>query len=232
MDSQDEALNPVAETETAQTESPTEEQTTDTQTDVSVEEPVVPKKGAQSRIRELNDKVHSLTDRIAELTSPTGPTVPQIPFNPQQTPIADDDGSIDPQEFKRQVLNEANQIIDFRTRQAQVVQRVNQQAEELVRKFGELDPDSDSFNQELSDDVYEILEAKLKADPTADVRKLAAKQVELHRRAASREEKQTENLIAKQSAQSAIRPSQNKSVDTPFEKLSLEEMRAKLGYAQ
>lgn len=240
MDDQEQALNPVAE-ETAQTESPAEEQTAEVQTDVSAETPVVPKKGAQSRIRELSGEVHSLRDRIAELTQQSTTASPQMPFTPQEyRPLVGADESIDGQELERRmqereqrILQQASQIADFKARQAAVLANINQQADELVRKYKELDPDptNELFDKELSDDVYEIVEAKLKAEPTADVRKIVAKQIELHRRAQAREEAKTDAVIAKQAAQSAIRPTQNKTVDTPFERLSIEEMRSKLGYA-
>lgn len=232
QEDQTEALNEQVVDETTTQESPAEEnQTTDQETEVSTPEPVVaPKKGAQSRIRELSGEVHSLKERIAELTNPGGFSAPQAPYTPQEVATSED-GSIDPQEFKRQVLNEANQLIDFKTRQAAVIQRINRETEEVVSKYAELDPESDSFDKELSDAVYEAVEAKVKADPTASVKEFVNKQMKLYKREASREEAQTKATVTKQAAQAAIRPTQTKPVDTKFEDLSIEEMRAKLGYA-
>lgn len=232
MEDNQEALNTEAE-ETATQESPTEEQTTGDETPVSTQAPVVPKKGAQSRIRELSGEVRSLKDRIAELTSPAGLDNSQLPYLPQNQPISNaEDGSIDPTEFKRQVLHEANQMIDFRTRQVATIERINRETAEVVSKFSELDPESEHFDKDLSEAIYDAVEAKVKADPTASVKDFVTKQMRIFKREAQREEAQTAAQITKQAAQSAIRPTQNKPVDTRFEDLSIEEMRQKLGYAQ
>lgn len=232
MQDDTQALNEQAVEETTATESPAvEEQTADQENPVSTPETVVaPKKGAQTRIRELNSEVHSLKDRIAELTNPGGFSAPQVPYQPQEV-SASEDGSIDPQEFKRQVLAEANQLIDFQTRRAAVLQRIERETAEVVGKYKELDPESDDFDQELSDAVYEAVEAKVKADPTASVKEFVSKQMRLYKREALREEAQTKAAISKQAAQAAIRPTQTKPVETKFEDLTVEEMRAKLGYA-
>lgn len=227
MEDQNEALNEQVE-ETTEQDSPTDDQTTDAGESVSTPEPVVPKKGAQSRIRELSGEVHSLKDRIAELTNPVGLMPQQATYQPQ----VNEDGTIDPQEFKRQVLQEANQMISFQTQRAATLARIDRETEQVVTKYGELNPESDDFDQELSDAIYEAVEAKVKSDPTASVKQFVDKQMRLYKREASREDKQTQAVIAKQSAQSAIRPTQNKPADTRFEELSIEEMRSKLGYAQ
>lgn len=237
MDDQNEALNTEAE-ETAQPESPAEEQTTDDQTVVSTDQPEAPKKkGAQSRIRELNSEVHSLRDRIEELTSPVRPSSPQLPQYPQQEqPIVAPGEEIDPIEFERRlrqkVLQETSQMVDFQTKRNATIERINREAAEVVQDFKELDPDSDDFDPELNDAIYEAVEAKVKADPTASVKQFVKKQMKLYNREASREKAQTDAEIAKQSAQSAIRPSQNKPVDTKFEDLSIDEMRNRLGYVE
>lgn len=230
MDDPTQALNEQVETETTFTESPAVEQTADTETTVSTQPSEVPKKGAQARIREVISENKSLKDRIAELTSPVAPVSPQIPYIPQEQ-STNDDGTIDPQEFRRQVLSEAYQAIDLRSRQNAVIARINQETTEVVSKYKELDPESDSFDPEISDAIYDIVEAKVKADPTASVKDVVKKQMTLLRREASREEAKTDAVIAKQTAQSAIRPTPNKPVDTKHEE-SVEEMRARIGYAQ
>lgn len=231
MEDNQEALNAEVE-ETTNQDSPTENQTTDGETEVSTQPPVVPKKGAQSRIRELAGENRSLKDRIAELTSPVGLGGSQLPYTPQNQPVVSDDGSIDAQEFKRQVLIEAHQLVNFETQRAAAVERINRESAEVVQKFPELDPESDHFDKDLSDAIYEAVEAKVKSDPTSSVKDFVSKQMRMFKREAQREEAQTAAEITKQAAQSAIRPTQNKPVDTKFEDLSLEEMRQKLGYAQ
>jgi len=236
MQDQNEALNTEAE-ETAQTESPAEDQTSQ---EVSPEQ-LAPKKGAQSRIRELSGKVHSLQDKIAELTNPVDSGRSQ--YQPQQQqdnkPLISPGEEIDGVELEKRMvereqrlLQQADRMSDFRTQQSNTIQRINRETEEVVGKFKELDPDSDHFDQELSDAIYEAVEAKVKSDPTSSVKQFVTRQMKLYNRGASKEAEGERAEITKQSAQSAIRPSQNKSIDTSFEQLSVEEMRSKLGYAQ
>lgn len=238
MEDQNEALNTSAEIETAEPAPPAENQTTE---EVSPQKVAPKKKGAQSRIRELSGEVHSLKDRIAELTTPVGSSGTQLPQYTQQEnrPLVSPGEEIDGvelekrmQEREQRVLQQANQMVDFKTRQAAVLQRINSETIEVVDKFKELDPDSDQFDEELSDAIYEAVEAKVKSDPTASVKQFVTKQMKLYKREASREQAGESAEITKQSAQSAIKPSQNKPADTKFADLSINEMRNKLGYAQ
>ena len=241
MDDQDQALNQEAEIETADTTPPVDEQTTEevSPQDSPKEDP--PKKGAQSRIRQLNSEVHSLRDKIEELTHPVGSQDSQMPsYQPQveNQPLVSPGEEIDSaelerrmQERERRILQQANQMVDFKTRQASTIDRINRETNEVVDKYKELDPESDNFDKDLSDAIYESVEAKIKSDPTASVKKFVEKQMKLYKREASKEEQQNRAEITKQSAQSAIRPSQNKPVDAKFEDLSIEEMQNKLGYA-
>jgi len=237
MEDQQEALNPSAEIETAETTPPVEDQTTEEVSTPKVE----PKKGAQSRIRELSGKVHSLQDKIAELTNPVGSSGQYSPQYTQQEnkPLVGPGEEIDGVELERRmqdreqrILQQANQMVDFKTRQAATIDRINRETVEVVGKFKELDSDSDQFDSELSDTIYEAVEAKVKSDPTASVKSFVTKQMNLYKRGASKEEAVERATISKQSAQSAIRPSLNKTVDTKFEDLSVEEMRNRLGYAE
>ena len=239
MDEPNEALNPSAETETAGTESPTETQTAE---EVSPQEPVVKKKGAQSRIKQLSGEVHSLKDKIAELTNlDFGSTAQQVQYTqPQENkPLVGPGEEIDGDELERRMqsreqrmMQQANQLVDFKTRQATVINRINQETIEVVNKYKELDSESDSFDEELSDAIYESVEAKVKSDPTASVKKFVTKQMKLYRREATREKEGESAEISRHSAQSAIKPSQNKPADTKFADLSIKEMQSKLGYAQ
>jgi len=236
IDDQNEALNPPAE-ETAETTSPVEDQTTE---DVSTQE-VTQKKGAQSRIRELSGKVHSLQDKIAELTTPVGSSGQYAPqYNQQEDqPLVGPGEEIDGVELERRmkireqrILQQANQMADFRARQSATIDRINRETEQVVGKYKQLDPDSDDFDPELSDAIYEAVEAKVKSDPTASVKSFVDKQMKIFKREASKEEAGERATISKQVAQSAIRPSLNKTEDTKFEDLSVEEMRNRLGYAE
>ena len=236
MDEDQQALNPV-ETDTT-TESPAEEQTAEVETEATEETPAVPKKGAQSRIRELNSEVKSLRDKVAELTQ-VGNNGPMPQFTPQPTkPLIGDDESIDARELERRmqereqmIIQRADALADLRTRQSLAIERINRETEESMVKHPELDPESESFDKELSETIYEAVEAKVKADPNASVKSFVDRQMKLYKRSVSREEEATNKVIAKQSSQGAIKPTQTKPVEKSFNELSAAEMEAKLGYA-
>ena len=241
MDDQTQALNPEAEIETAQTESPTEEQTTGEIDEAGatdeVDTPEIPKKGAQSRIRELNSQVHSLTDKVAELTRPVGQQGQYAQYMPQpQKPLVGDDESIDARELERRmqereqmIIQRAEAMADLRTNQLNTIERINRESEEVVKLHPELDPKSEYFDSELSDTIYEAVEAKVKADPNASLKSFVDRQMKLYKRGVSKEEAQVAETVARQASQTAIKPSQNKPVEKQFNELSIEEMEARLG---
>lgn len=236
MDDQEQTLNETVETETTDTDSSTEEQTAEVETDATEETPEVPKKGAQSRIRELNAQVHSLSDKVAELTQVGNQgQYPQY-TPPVNRPLVGDDESIDARELERRmqereqmIIQRADAMADLRTRQSLAIERINRETEESVAKHPELDPKSELFDKDLSDTIYEAVEAKVKADPSASVKSFVDRQMNLYKRGVSKETEQIDKTVAKQASQGAIKPSQNKPVEKQFQDLSIEEMEARLG---
>lgn len=237
MEDQNMALNETVETETTATESPTEEQTTEVTEDATPEVQEVPKKGAQSRIRELNSQVHSLKDRIEELTRPVGQSGYAPQFMPQPVkPLIGEDESIDSQELERRmqereqmIIQRADAMAELRTRQIQTIERINREAEEVIIKHPELDPNSELFDEELNREIYDDIESKIKSDPSASIKSLVDRKIRLYKRGVSKEEEQINKTVAKQSSQGAIKPSQAKPVERSFNELSIAEMEAKLG---
>lgn len=236
MNEDEQALTPEVE-QTTQTESPTVEKTTDTEA-VSTQDSGAPKKSAQNRIREVISENHSLKEKIAQLTQQA--PQPSYNYQPQQPkPLVGSDEVIDGAELERRmqereqfIIQHANQATSFQIQQARVIDNINRESAEVVAQYKELDPESEHFDKELSDTIYEAVEAKVKADPTASVKAFVKKQMALYKREQAREEAQTNAEISKQAAQGAIRPTAVKTTDTKnFEELSINEMRARLGYA-
>lgn len=171
----------------------------------------VPKKGANARIRELNakakraeQKADSLEQRLAELTGSGEPKAPtEGPYTPQIEP----GGEYSPDQFKQEVMKTADALVTLRVKQAEAIQRINTEATQVLRDYPELDPDSDTFDSELSESVTEAVEAHVKANPySASVRKFAERLMKPYRRAVTKEVgKATEN-IAKQVSEAATRP--------------------------
>ena len=240
MDDQDKALNEKVEVETTVTDTPSVQETPEPVEEATPEVEESPKKkGAEKRIRKLNTENHSLKDKIAELTKPNRQGDTQLPpIQPQvsRKPLVGDDESIDSAELERrmqereqQAVQRADNMASLRTRQVLTLDRINREAEDVVQNNSELDPTSDSFDQELSDTIYEAVEAKVKADPSASVKSFVDRQMKLYRRGVTKEEKAEQKVVEKQADQTAIKPTQNKPVEKSFSDLSIEEMEAKLG---
>ncbi len=135
------------------------------------------KKSAEARIRELDAKaksatsqVQSLKDQLAELT---GPAVPQTatPYNPQEQVIHPGE-EIDGVEFNKRlqdrearILAQAEARAELRTRQVESINRINNEATQTIQAYPELDPDSESFDKELSDSVTEATIAYVRNNP-------------------------------------------------------------------
>lgn len=230
--------------ETAIEESSTQEQTTEEVpltepeataegTEEKTETEETHKKGAQTRIRELNakaksaeERAQSLEQKLAELTNQVD-SVQEAPFVPQ----VDANGEISQDQYKRDVQTSAMSAAQLLIKQNNAINRINQEAKEAVQKYAQLDPDSELFDKELSDSVTEATEALVRANPyTASPKKFVDSMMKPYLRSVTKEVgKVTENL-AKQVSETATRPT---SVSTKGGKAnhekSIEELEAELG---
>ena len=196
-------------------------------------------KGAAARIRELNSKAkaaeeraQSLEERLAELTGSVEPQGYTPQFNPQESIVAPGE-EIDAREFETRVLARANAQAEIRIKQSESINRINNEANEVLRKYPELDPQSDSFNRELSDAVTEATEAYVRANPyTASVKKFAEKLMKPYQGAVAKEVGQASENIAKQVSQAAIRPTSVRKTEKSADEKSVEELERDLGIVQ
>ena len=241
--------------ETANEESPTQEQTTE-----EVEQPEVKataetegeatetveskKKGYEARVRELNArakdaeaKAQSLAEKLAELTSGSTTGDFQIPqYNPQEPLIAAGE-EIDVNELnKRQSEREAKILQQMRAeaemgrKQSEAFGRINNEALDSVRKYPELDPDSDSYNSELSETVTEAVEAYVKANPySASVLKFVDKLMKPYKGAVTKEVGEASENLAKQVSQGALKPTSIRKVEKMAQEKTIEELEQELG---
>lgn len=205
--------------------------------EASVETEEAPKKGAQSRIRELNsekkkavEEVKSLKQKIAELTGSGEPSVPQAPYTPQ----IEAGGEVSPDQYKLDVQRSAMSAAELLIAQNNAKNRLTSESMQVLTDYPELDPDSDSFDPELSESITEAVEAVVRQNPyTASPKKLVDKLMKPYQRAVTKEVgKETAN-IAKQVAESATRPTSvsTKGGKSDAEK-SIEELEAELGMYQ
>ncbi len=192
------------------------------------------KKGYSNRVRELNqrakaaeEKAQSLEAKMAAMTAPQGY---QPPINNFNEPIVKPGEEIDAQEFERRVLQRADAKAQLYVKQAEAINRINTEAQAVTQLYPELDPESDSFNADLSDTIAEATEAYVRNNPyTASVKQFVNKMMKPYKGAVSKEVgKATEN-IAKQVSQAALRPNSIKQPEKAAHEKSIAELEAELG---
>lgn len=205
-----------------------------------------PKKGADGRIRELNqrakaaeEETKSLKQKLEELTSPVGNQGQQqtaSQYNPQE-PIVAPGEEIDVNELNRRIgereqriLQTADSRAELRQRQSEAINRINSEASRVVDKFPQLNPESDSFDRELSETVTEAVEAYVKSNPySASVEKFTSRLMSSLAGAAQREAGQATENIAKQVSGAALRPNSVRQPEKAAKDKTIAELEADLG---
>ena len=183
------------------------------------------RKTASSRIKELvaekknaEAKAESLAEQLRKTTAPQAPV-----YNPQ--PVADDDGTVSVEE----VLRRADALAQIRVAQAENLNRVNNEALEAIRAYPQLDPDSESFDKDLSESISQATLARVQVDPTTSVKKFVEGLMRPYQRAVEKQAQGQAEVISKQASQQAMRPTQVQEQEKPFSELSIEEMEKRLG---
>lgn len=231
------------ETEDVEQASETTEEETETEGNVD-------KKGASKRIKELNErakkaeeKAQSLAEKLAErmgsVDSNDNIERYQPKFNPQE-PIVKEGEEITAEELNRRIterdkrlLMQADALSTLRQKQSEAVNRINTEANEAIKEYPELDPESDAFNPELSETVYESVENYVKNNPfSASVKTFVKKQMRPYQKAVAKEVGKERENIAKQVSQTALRPISIKSTEKVAEDMSVEDLEKKLGVIQ
>jgi hypothetical protein len=244
MNDQDEALNTVAQP----VDSPTTEEAPKTETTGDVEpkptgagetEEVanvegVSKKDANARIRELNAKLkeseakaQSLAEKMAEFTGSIDPGT-QVPYTPTIEPGAE----ISPEQYKADVVRTAQAVAQLEVQRERALNRINTESQEAVRSNPELDPNSDRFDKDLSETVYEATLAYVKSNPAGSVKDFVDKLMKPYRRSLDREVGQAEEKIAKQVSQAALRPTTVRAEEKRAEDKTIAELESELGLYQ
>jgi hypothetical protein len=204
------------------------------------------KKGYSQRVRELNTrakeaeaKYESLAERMAILTGNVPGAVPQ-PEPTVDEPIIQPGEEIDGTELDKRlrqreakILQRADALVTLRNKQSDAVNRINEEARDVVKKYPELDPDSDQYKKELSESVTEAVEAYAKADPyNASVKTFVAKLMKPYQMAVAKEVGQASENIAKQVSETALRPTSVRQPEKSASEMTPEELEQKLGVVQ
>jgi len=182
------------------------------------------RKTAESRIKRLvtekkeaEAKAESLADQVRKMTAPK---LPQ--YEPTNT-------ANETELTVEEVLRRADTLTQIRLAQQDNLHRVNNEALEAIKAYPELDPDSESFDPELSESISQATMASIQANPTAPVRKFVDSLMRPYKRAVEKQATGQAEALTKQASQTAMRPTQVQEQEKPFSELSIEEMEKKLG---
>lgn len=253
----DEALNageeetldtsPVAEEPAEEAVAPEEGKTAETEEKVlegASEEEEAKKKGYSQRVRELvkqrneeKARAQSLAERLAALTQ--GSMEPQVSFPSQPVigPIARPGEELDAEELERRVqareqqtLQKADALAILRTKQQDAINRINREADEALKAYPELDPESKDFDEELSESVTAAVEAHIRANPYgASVKNFVGRLMKPYKRAVTREIGEATGNLAKQVSEAALRPTSIKPKEKSADEKTAKELEEELG---
>jgi hypothetical protein len=183
------------------------------------------RKTASSRIRELVAekkeavaKAESLAEQVKKFTAPQ----PQS-YAPQMQQDDASELTVD------EVLQRADAMTSIRLAQQENIHRVQNEAVDAIKSHPELDPDSESFDAELSEVVSQATLARIQANPTAPVKEFVNSLMKPYKRAVEKEARGQADVLTKQASQQAMRPTQVREQEKPFSELTPEEMKARLG---
>jgi len=225
---------------------------TETETEETVEQPTKeddqpPKKGAESRIRELNSQVkqeraekESLARKIQELTGsvePQGFVPNNNGYNPN-TPLVAPGEEVTQEELQARVakrdqwlLQQADNMARFREAQRDTYNRINNESIETEKAYPQLNPDSEQYDEELSNSIAEASLSFVKTNPTGSLKKFVDGLMKPYQRSLDKSVASQQTEIAKQASQSAMRPNQVPSnTEKKVEDMDLREIEKKLGF--
>lgn len=191
-------------------------------------------KGANQRIRELNQakkqaeaEAKSLREKLAEITQPIG--LPSTGGG-QQVPQFQEGQEITPEQYQQDVIRTARAQVELAMAQERAANRIDREANEVLQKYPQLDPKSDSFDKELSDSITEATEHALRVNPySASVSKIVDKLMRPYQRAVAKEAGQVAENVAKQVSETALRPTSVRQPEKKASEKSIAELEQELG---
>lgn len=191
-------------------------------------------KGANQRIRELvrenkELKAKSLAESLAEVTNPQGFLGTQPQYNPQYK----EGQEISQEQYQGDVTRVARAEVQLQIAQNNAVNRLNNEALNVVRKYGQLDPESPNFDKELSETVTEATEAMVRQNPySASVEKFVDRLMKPYLGSVAKEVGKVTEKITKQVSETALRPTSIRTVEKSAKDKTIAELEAELGIVQ
>lgn len=249
MEEQKQVENIDAGETTSVTESPTVEAkvTPEVETPKSetpnVEVPVEeaqPKASEKPELKPVEKRIHKLVDKVKEAEQARDSLAKQVEDltnqlsgsqanTPQYQPTIEPGAEVTQEQYKADVVRTAQSIAQLEVQKQRLVDTINREATESMNDHPELNPKSEAFDKELSEMIVESVKAQVQANPSASVKKLVNNLMKPYRKAIEKQVAENQATVTKQVAETALRPSQVKVVETPFSELSTEEMEKRLG---
>lgn len=201
---------------------------------------------AERRIQQLNSQVK----QVGQVSQPA-PAAPQSPQFDIRT-YADQDGNIDEnavnQNYSQNVVQTADAIASLRVNQ-QLAQRdavhyFEQDSAAIPTKYEELNPDHDSFTPELDEAIAQEFQDRAfrvvgydrqgqpitQLDPSVRLADITERHVKAARAYAQRVSSQQNRRVADAADTAAVPPTGDKPSEVPFESLTRNQMKERLGY--
>lgn len=187
-------------------------------------------KGANARIRELaaekkaeKDRADSLEKQIQELTNGVDSEYDFGPVNPYK------DGEATAEEVEARAAQRALAMVQLQNRKQQMVQRVQQEAAEVIKEHPQLDPDNEAFDPDLSEAITQAGLSYVSANPGKSLKSYVNKLMTPYKRSVQKEVGNLADTVTRQAAEKALRPTSSPKGEKRPEDMSIEELEAKLG---
>jgi hypothetical protein len=204
------------------------------------------KKGYSNRVRELNarakkaeQEAKSLATKLAEMSS-TG-NQPEYDFSRvDEGPIVQPGEEIDAAELDRRLreresrmIQRTDALVQLRGKQQEAISRINKEANDVMSLYPELNPESKSFNKDLSDAISEATESFVMRNPySASVSSFVGKMMRPYKGAVSKSVGSMTESVVKQVSEAALRPNTVRKEEKPAGEKSIAELEAQLGVVQ
>jgi len=128
------------------------------------------------------------------------------------------------EEYQKNVLNTADIIVQARMAQFNKANEIRSDLEKVESKYEELNPESDEYNEDVSNKISSLFETQLKADQNARLSKFVDSIMSLRKKSEQKGKDSVTTKMVEQKAEEAISPHEiEPAPDKPFEKLSLDE---------
>lgn len=249
MDEEQQAVNENLVADTEVVESPPTEQKTVQPTEEAKVEPAenanetkvtevkeegqkVTEKPVERRIHKLveernreRDEKESLAKQVEDLTTQLSGGQAITQYQPTIEPGAE----VTQDQYKEDVVRTAQSIAQLEVAKERLIEKINKEALESMSENPELNPQHELFDKELSDTITDSVRAQIQINPNASVKTFVSRLMKPYRRSVEKKVAENQETIVRQASETAMRPSQVKTVEKSFSEFSEEEMEERLG---